>query len=147
MTTMNEFTLMALRAMANNQGASGKAIAVQGICDMVEEYLGVHREIFHKEIVKSNSILDGALLMWQKKQKKVAIQYFNEFASYEDITEMDTYFVEMYYLYPTTLIKSLNDHMNKMTYITDLAQAIEAEEQAYLEAEIQYEIETRWSDE
>lgn len=129
MTTMNKFTLMALRAIANNQGVSGKAIAIQGICDMVEEYLGVHREIFHKEIVKSNSILDGALLMWQKKQKKVSLQYlYYENASYEDITEIDTYFIDMYYLYPKTEKKSLYEHMNKMTYVSDLDEALRVAE-------------------
>ena len=113
---MNEYTLMALRAVANGQGKSGKAIAIQGICDMVEEYLGVNRDIFRRELVKSRAILDGALLMWQKKQKKVAQQYLDDDVSYEDLTDMDLHYIDLYYLYPENT-ETLNSHINNMTFV------------------------------
>ena len=103
--------------MVNNQGGSGKAIGIQGICDMVEEYLGVHREIFRRELVKSRAILDGALLMWQKKQNKVAQQYLDDEVTYEEVTEMDFHYVDLYYLYPEPAKKTLNQHMNDMTFV------------------------------
>ena len=117
MTTMDKFTLMALRAMVNNQGSTGKAIAIQGICDMVEEYLGVHRDIFQRELVKNNTILDGALLMWQKKQNKTAIKYIDDDVTYENIVEIDLFYISLYYLYPKHEIKTLNQHMNSMTFV------------------------------
>lgn len=108
---------MSLRAMVNNQGVSGKAMAIQGICDMVEEYLGVYRDIFRREFVKSSAILDGALLMWQKKQKKVAQLYLDNEVTFEDVTEMDLHYIDLYYLYPEPAKKTLNQHMNDMTFV------------------------------
>ena len=114
---MEKYTLMSLRAMVHNQGVSGKAIAIQGICDMVEEYLGVYRDIFRRELVKSRAILDGALLMWQKKQNKIAQQYLNDAVSYEEVTEMDLHYIDLYYLYPKPVKKTFVQHMNEMTFV------------------------------
>ena len=110
---MDRYTLMSLRAMVNNQGGSGKAIAIQGICDTVEEYLGVHREIFRRELVNNSAILDGALLMWQRKQNKVAQQFLNDEVTYEEVNEMDLHYVDLYYLYPEHTKTPLNPHVNE----------------------------------
>ena len=63
MTTMSKDTIMALKEMMNHRGVAGKVMAIQGICDMVEEYVGVHRDIFRRELVQSGAIKHGALLM------------------------------------------------------------------------------------
>jgi len=131
---------MSLRAMVNNQGASGKAIAIQGICDMVEEYLGVQRDIFRKAFVKSRAILDGALLMWQKKQQKVAQKYLDDEVTFDEVTEMDLHYIDLYYLYPKPAKKTLNQHMNDMTFVNqyDVDMNVEMNEgdQAYWDQQI-----------
>ena len=130
---MDEYTLMALRAVAHSQGKSGKAIAIQGICDMVEEYLGVNRDIFRRELVKNRSILDGALLMWQKKQKKTAQQFLDDDVTYEELTNMDLHYIDLYCLYPENR-GSWNDHINKMTFVClEINDEIDAEEQTFLD--------------
>ena len=63
MTTMSKDTIMALKEMMNHRGVAGKVMAIQGISDMVEEYVGVHRDIFRRELVQSGAIKHGALLM------------------------------------------------------------------------------------
>ena len=131
---MDEYTLMALRAVANNPGSSGKAFGIQGICDMVEEYLGVNRDIFRRELVKSRAILDGALLMWQKKQNRVAQQYLDDEVTYEELTDMDLYYIDLYYLYPTPT-KTLDEHINNMAFIEDVNPEEEAAAQAQYEAD------------
>ena len=146
---MDRYTLMSLRAIVNNQGVSGKAIAIQGICDMVEEYLGVHRDIFRRELVKSRAILDGALLMWQKKQNKVAQQYLDDEVTYEEVTEMDLHYVDLYYLYPEPAKKTLNQHMNEMTFVNpfELNEEMTDEEQAYWDQQIALQEEQYAADE
>jgi hypothetical protein len=113
---MDEYTLLALRSLANHAGIPGKALGIRGICDMVEEYLGVNRDIFRRELVKSHAILDGALLMWQKKQNKIAQKYLNDEIDYEELTNMDLYYIDLCYLYPTPT-KTLNDYVSYMTFV------------------------------
>ena len=146
---MDRYTLMSLRAMVNNRGVSGKAIAIQCICDMVEEYLGVHRDIFRRELVKSRAILDGALLMWQKKQNKVAQQYLDDEVTYDEVTEMDLHYVDLYYLYPEPAKKTLNQHMNEMTFVNpfELNEEMTDEEQAYWDQQIALQEEQYAADE
>ena len=61
---MSKDTIMALKEMMNHRGVAGKVMAIQGISDMVEEeYVGVHRDIFRRELVESGAIKRGALLM------------------------------------------------------------------------------------
>jgi hypothetical protein len=119
---MSQFTLMALRAMATNPDISGNAMRIQGISDMVEEYLGVNRDIFRREFVKTHAIRDGALLMWQKKQYIVAQQY-NENDSdenYEKLTEVDMYYIDLYDLYHDKYsIGTFEQHVNKLTFVQD----------------------------
>ena len=140
---------MSLRAMVNNRGVSGKAIAIQGICDMVEEYLGVHRDIFRRELVKSRAILDGALLMWQKKQNKVAQQYLDDEVTYDEVTEMDLHYVDLYYLYPEPAKKTLNQHMNEMTFVNpfELNEEMTEEDQVYWDEQIALQEEQYAADE
>ena len=137
--------------MVNNQGASGKAIAIPGICDMVEEYLGVYRDIFRREFVKSRAILDGALLMWQKKQNKVAQQYLDDEITFDDVTEMDLHYIDLYYLYPEPAEKTLNQHMNDMTFVNqyDVDMNVEMNEgdQAYWDQQIALQEEQYAADE
>jgi hypothetical protein len=142
---MDEYTLKALRTLANQPGKPGKALGIQGICDMVEEYLGVNRDIFRRELVKSRAILDGALLMWQKKQNKVAQQYLDDNVTYEEVTEMDLYYIDLYYLYPEPT-KTLDEHVNNMAFIEDANaqaqyEADEAAHQAAMEEEWRFEME------
>lgn len=154
---MDRYTLTSLRAIVNNQGASGKTMAIQGICDMVEEYLGVHREIFRRELVKSHAILDGALLMWQKKQKKVAKQYLDDEVTFEDVTEMDLHYIDLYYLYSEPSKKTLNQHMNDMTFVNPVEnneemteennEEMTEEEQAYWDQQILLQTEQYAADE
>jgi len=148
---MDRYTLMSLRAMVNNPGGSGKAMAIQGICDMVEEYLGVYRDIFRREFVKSRAILDGALLMWQKKQKKVAQLYLDDEVTFEDVTEMDLHYIDLYYLYPEPAKKTLNQHMNDMTFVNqyDVDMNVEMNEgdQAYWDQQIALQEEQYAADE
>jgi hypothetical protein len=96
---MYNFTLMALRAMACNADVSGRAISIKGICDTIEEYLGVNRDIFRRECIRTRGILDGALLMWQKKERKMSDKYLANEASYEDMTEIDVYYINLHELY------------------------------------------------
>ena len=140
---------MSLRAMVNNRGVSGKAIAIQCICDMVEEYLGVHRDIFRRELVKSRAILDGALLMWQKKQNKVAQQYLDDEVTYDEVTEMDLHYVDLYYLYPEPAKKTLNQHMNEMTFVNpfELNEEMTEEDQVYWDEQIALQEEQYAADE
>jgi hypothetical protein len=144
---------MSLRAMVNNPGVSGKAIAIQGICDMVEEYLGVYRDIFRREFVKSRAILDGALLMWQKKQKKVAQLYLDDEVTFEDVTEMDLHYIDLYYLYPEPAKKTLNQHMNDMTFVNPFElneennEEMTEEEQVYWDEQIALQPEQYAADE
>lgn len=135
--------------MVNNQGVSGKAIAIQGICDMVEEYLGVHRDIFRRELVKSRAILDGALLMWQKKQNKVAQQYLDDEVTYDEVTEMDLHYVDLYYLYPEPVKKTFNQHINDMTFVSqyDIMEEVNEDDQAYWDQQIALQEEQYAADE
>jgi len=139
--------------MVNNPGVSGKAIAIQGICDMVEEYLGVYRDIFRREFVKSRAILDGALLMWQKKQKKVAQLYLDDEVTFEDVTEMDLHYIDLYYLYPEPAKKTLNQHMNDMTFVNPFElneennEEMTEEEQVYWDEQIALQPEQYAADE
>jgi len=119
-SNMDRYTLMSLHAMVNNQGGSGKAIAIQGICDTVEEYLGVHRDIFRRELVNNSAILDGALLMWQKKQNKVAQQFLNNEVTYEEVTEMDLHYVNLYYLYNEHVNEDVNEDVNDTPNVDSL---------------------------
>lgn len=144
---MDRYTLKSLRAIVNNQGASGKAIAIQGICDMVEEYLGVYRDIFRREFVKSSAILDGALLMWQKKQKKVAQLYLDDEVTFEDVTEMDLHYIDLYYLYPEPAKKTLNQHMNDMTFVNQYDVDMNEGDQAYWDQQIALQEEQYAADE
>jgi len=148
---MDRYTLKSLRAIVNNPGVSGKAMAIQGICDMVEEYLGVYRDIFRREFVKSRAILDGALLMWQKKQKKVAQLYLDDEVTFEDVTEMDLHYIDLYYLYPEPAKKTLNQHMNDMTFVNqyDVDMNVEMNEgdQAYWDQQIALQEEQYAADE
>jgi hypothetical protein len=104
---MDEYTLMALRAVANHSGKAGDVLAIQGIRDMVEEYLGVHREIFSRELVKNLAILDGAFLMCQKRRERLNERYMKNQATYEDVYDTDLQFMEMYDLYPITRSQSI----------------------------------------
>jgi len=99
---MNEYTLMALRAVANRSGKAGDVLAIQGIRDMVEEYLGVHREIFSRELVKNLAILNGAFLMCQKRLDRLNERYMKNEATYEEVYDTDLQFMDMYDLYPPT---------------------------------------------
>jgi len=97
---MNKYTLMALRAVANRPGKAGGVLAIQGIRDMVEEYLGVHREIFRRELVKNLAILNGAFLMCQKRLDRLNERYMKNEATYEEVYDTDLQFMDMYDLYP-----------------------------------------------
>jgi hypothetical protein len=142
---MDEYTLKALRTLANQPGKPGKALGIQGICDMVEEYLGVNRDIFRRELVKSRAILDGALLMWQKKQNKVAEQYLNDEVTYEELTDMDLYYIDLYYLYPTPT-KTFDQHVNAMHFTEGmLTEAEMAAQYAADEAAHQAAMEEEWA--
>jgi len=142
---MDEYTVKALRTLANHPGKPGKALGIQGICDMVEEYLGVNRDIFRRELVKSRAILDGALLMWQKKQNKVAEQYLNDEVTYEELTDMDLYYIDLYYLYPEPT-KTFDQHVNTMHFTEGmLTEAEMAAQYAADEAAHQAAMEEEWA--
>ena len=92
--------ILALRAVSYNRGVTGKTIGMLGICDMVEEYLGVDREKFVKDIVKTNVILDAAIEMWHKKERKACdMHYIEHIGSYADLMNMDQFYVDLYDLY------------------------------------------------
>lgn len=119
---MSNFTLMAFRAMSANPDISGNAMQIQGISDMVEEYLGVNRDIFRKEFVKTNAIRDGALRMWQKRQRAVAQQYMADDteSNYEKLTEVDMYYIDLYDLYHDKFnIGSFEKHINNLLFVQD----------------------------
>ena len=108
--------ILALRAVSENRGITGKTLGMLGICDMVEEYLGVDREKFVKEIVKTNVILDAAIEMWHKKNRKTSKMHYNDHAvSYDEMNAHDLYYIEMFDLYGEGFVK----HNNKfiMDYI------------------------------
>ena len=92
--------ILALRAVSDNRGVTGKTFSMLGICDMVEEFLGVDREKFMKEIVKTNVILDGAIKMWHKIDNKVnMMHYISNMVSYDEMVTYDSYYMDMYDLY------------------------------------------------
>ena len=92
--------ILALRAVSYNRGVTGKTIGMLGICDTIEEYLGVDREKFVKEIVKTNVILDGAIKMWHKIVNKVNMMHYNaNNISYDEMVTYDSYYMELYDLY------------------------------------------------
>ena len=53
----------------------GKVMGIQGIRDLVAEYVGEYRDIFRKEVVASRSIFEGAMTMWEKKHNLLAYRY------------------------------------------------------------------------
>lgn len=119
---MSQFTLMALRAVAQNRNGSGNAMSIQGIRDMVEEFLGVNRDIFRREFVKTHAIRDGALLMWQKRQRMVAQQYSDDDSdeNYERLTEVDMFYIDLYDLYNDKYsIGTFEQHINKLLFVQD----------------------------
>jgi hypothetical protein len=121
---MSQFTLMALRAVAQNHNGSGKAMGIQGIRDMVEEFLGVNRDIFRREFVKTSAIRDGALLMWQKKQRIVAQQYSDDDSdeNYVKLTDVDMYYIiDLYDLYndKNRTVCTFEQHINKLVFVQD----------------------------
>ena len=92
--------IMAVRNLAQNPDITGKTIGIQGICDIVEEFLPVYREKFIQEIVKSNAILDAAVEMWHNKDDKIGdLHYIENTVSYEKMREVDVFYFEMYDLY------------------------------------------------
>lgn len=107
---MSHQVLKALSTVAQHEGLAGKVFSIKGIQDMVEEYLGVHRDIFRKDLVKTFAILDGAFLMWQKKQHVTAEKYMNDADSitYDMVTSVDFHYLTMYSLYPS-IRKPLNN--------------------------------------
>lgn len=89
--------IQALRTVSYNRGITGKTLSIQGVCDMVEEYLGVDREKFVKEIVKTNAILDAAITMWHKKERKTrSMHYTEQVGSYDDLLHMETFYTDLY---------------------------------------------------
>lgn len=98
MTTNN--IILALRSVAQNKGNTGKTISIQGICDIMEEFLGVDREKFKREIVQGNVILDAAIEMWHKKVRKANIMHHREnVISYDEMREYDEFYMDSYDLY------------------------------------------------
>ena len=79
--------ILALRAVSENRGITGKTLGIQGVCDMVEEFLGVDREKFVKEIVKTNAILDAAITMWHQKERKARNMFYME-SFYTDLYDL-----------------------------------------------------------
>lgn len=101
---MSEYTLIvnALRDVSQQQGATalaiGKALQIQGISDMVEEFVGMNRDIFRKECVHNRAIVEGARRMWNLKQRVVAYRYLADEATFAELSEMDAYFIDLYYV-------------------------------------------------
>ena len=89
--------ILALRAVSENRGITGKTLGIQGVCDMVEEFLGVDREKFVKEIVKTNAILDAAITMWHQKERKARNMFYMEhIGSYDDLLHMESFYTDLY---------------------------------------------------
>lgn len=101
---MSEYMMIvnALRDASQMSGNTGKALQIQGICDMVEEFAGASRDIFRREMVHNRAIVEGAHRMWTLKQRVTAFRYLEDKATYEELSEMDTYFLDLYYVYHAT---------------------------------------------
>ena len=92
--------IQALRTVSENRGITGKTLGIQGVCDMVEEFLGVDREKFVKEIVKTNAILDAAIHMWYKKERNACDMYVRgEIGFHHEMMNMDEFYIGMFDLY------------------------------------------------
>jgi hypothetical protein len=67
---------------------------------MVEEYLGVDREKFVKEIVKTHAILDAAINMWYKKERNACDMYVRgDIGLHDEMMNMDEFYIGMFDLY------------------------------------------------
>ena len=159
---MSEYTLIVNELRTQESGSSGKALQIQGICDMVEEFAGVGRAIFQKEMVHSRAIVDGAHVMWLKKQKAVAQRYLANQASYKDFQEIEAYFITLYELFHPTSKYDLfvfETYANRMArvpappspmleldFLTDEEQAEQAEYDARYEEEYEEYMNNQWND-
>jgi hypothetical protein len=86
-----------LRGVTDHRNIAGNTLNILGICDMVEEYWGVDRETFVKEIGKTRVILDAAIEMWHKKEYKMAEKHYKEQAStYDEMVDMSRFYVGLY---------------------------------------------------
>ena len=155
---MSEYMLIVNELRTQESGSSGKALQIQGICDMVEEFAGVGRAIFQKEMVHSRAIVDGAHVMWLKKQKAVAQRYLANQASYKDFQEIEAYFITLYELFHPTSKYDLfvfETYANRMArvplhllpdFLTDEEQAEQAEYDARYEEEYEEYMNNQWND-
>ena len=91
--------ILALRGVADHRNIAGNTLSILGICGMVEEYLGVDRETFVKEIGKTRVILDAAIEMWHKKEYKMAEKHYKDqpgAVSYDELVDMSRFYVGLY---------------------------------------------------
>ena len=90
----------------------GQVMSIQGIRDLVEEYLGEHRDIFRKNLVHSKAIFEGAMMIWEKKQhSKCAIYMANiSMDNFDAMVEVDMHFIDLYE------VRCGDNFYNKYTY-------------------------------
>lgn len=105
--------------MAENTGSSGKAIQIQGISDMIEEFTGENREIFRREMVHNGAIQEGSRLMWIKKQSSTAQRYTSNNATDEELNIIERWYIrEMYPLfYKEYSIYTHREFVNEMVLV------------------------------
>ena len=117
-------TQKALQAAGDIGNHVGKVMVIQGIRDLVEEYLGEYRDIFRKKVVYSRSIFEGAMTMWEKKQHKMCAIYRGNITmeNFEMLTEVDMHFIDLYevrYGYGDYHEYTYNQHTKNLHYIFD----------------------------
>jgi hypothetical protein len=99
-----------------------------------------NRDIFRKTLVHSRAIVDGAVLMWQKKQHVVASQYISDdsMANYYALSETDLYFVDLYDVCHDIFNEcTYNEHINKLLFVQDARIGNDFDD--YSQAEMEYD--------
>ena len=118
MTTIRPILL----AAADLRTRVGQVMGIQGIRDLVEEYLGEHRDIFRKEMVHRHAIFEGAMNMWEKKQHAMADRYVADDSSdnFDALMEVELHFIDLYEVrhgYHDEC--TYNQHISKLKYAVD----------------------------
>jgi len=108
-------SIILLRAMAQNKSSIGNVMRLQGIRDIIQDFIFQYRDIFTKELVKNNAILYGAHSMWLKKQRTIVENYNNRNTTLDVVNEIEGYYMEFWDLILKT--KTWDEHIEGMLSI------------------------------
>ena len=99
----NEVIMMKqiILSLSGDGSSVGKVMGIQGIRDILDEYLGENRDIFRKELVHTGAIYEGCKAMWEKKQNAMADRYlenesFNNDEAAKAFIDVELYFIDLY---------------------------------------------------